>query len=242
MMFRILGLTLVMLTASTAARKQLPNLPGNQCGPKKCNIWCDKMEICWKDTTIACRMNPCCPLWSCKTNVPCRIPARYCRAKYDPVCGVDGCIYENHCEAKRHGVKIQCKGECPCKQVPKPCDQPKGVEGPCEGWFPRWTYDKVSRKCEKFFYGGCKGNMNNFKTKAECERKCGSSIQGCSNDQICDVWYPPNWTGPRVTPDVESCPSECDKGCRWRFGRPPRPNEPEIRYCLDYTLRRRPGK
>merc|ERR1711942_268992 len=37
----------------------------SNCGPKACNIWCKKDEQCHKDTTIACRMVPCCPLWSC---------------------------------------------------------------------------------------------------------------------------------------------------------------------------------
>jgi len=65
------------------------------------------------------------------------------------------------------------------------CDEPKGVPGPCEAEGIRWTFDKISRKCEMFSYGGCKGNGNNFHTKAECEKKCDAlSDQGgsCTDD------------------------------------------------------------
>ena len=54
------------------------------------------------------------------------------------------------------------------------CDQPKGVEGPCEAIIPRWTFDKKSGHCEKFIYGGCKGNANKFDTKIECQTSCGN--------------------------------------------------------------------
>merc|ERR1712142_17698 len=37
---------------------------------------------------------------------------------------------------------------------------------------------------------------------------CGDGNEGCY--QICHVEYPSNWTGPTVTPDIESCPAECD--------------------------------
>jgi len=65
------------------------------------------------------------------------------------------------------------------------CDEPKGVPGPCEAEGRRWTFDKFWRKCEMFSYGGCKGNGNNFHTKAECEKKCDAlSDQGgsCTDD------------------------------------------------------------
>jgi len=70
---------------------------------------------------------------------------------------------------------------------------------------PRWTFDTKSSKCEKFIYGGCGGNDNNFETQLECEKKCLN--KGCN--QVCGVKYPPNWTGPKKTIAVVRCPKEC---------------------------------
>jgi hypothetical protein len=33
-------------------------------------------------------------------------------------------------------------------------------------------FDVKKNKCKKFNYGGCEGNANNFKKKAECREKC----------------------------------------------------------------------
>jgi len=56
--------------------------------------------------------------------------------------------------------------------MPGACDQPKGASGGCEAYMEKWTFDKKSKKCEMFVYGGCGGNDNAFYTKAECETKC----------------------------------------------------------------------
>ncbi|KAI0239009.1 Kunitz-type serine protease inhibitor bitisilin-2 [Lamellibrachia satsuma] len=44
--------------------------------------------------------------------------------------------------------------------------------GPCRAYFPRWYYNCATCKCEKFVYGGCKGNRNRFKTERACRRIC----------------------------------------------------------------------
>ena len=43
----------------------------------------------------------------------------------------------------------------------------------CEAAFPRFFFNKKTGKCEKFIYGGCGGNKNNFKKKTSCEITCG---------------------------------------------------------------------
>lgn len=51
-----------------------------------------------------------------------------------------------------------------CAPIPVPvrvCEQPK-IVGPCEAEFPRYYFNRQTEKCEKFTYGGCQGNENNF--------------------------------------------------------------------------------
>lgn len=45
-------------------------------------------------------------------------------------------------------------------------------EGPCRADLPRFYYNTLSQKCERFYYGGCQGNGNNFHTYQECHKTC----------------------------------------------------------------------
>ncbi|CAM4545777.1 unnamed protein product [Lepidochelys kempii] len=68
-------------------------------------------------------------------------------------------------------------------------------QGPCKGRIPRYFYNPASRTCESFIYGGCKGNKNNFKTKAEC-------VRACRPPGAWDRARPlPRWGGGRCCPD-----------------------------------------
>lgn len=51
------------------------------------------------------------------------------------------------------------------------CELPPEA-GNCGARFMRWYYNRYSRKCTLFKYQGCNGNMNNFKTRAECQASC----------------------------------------------------------------------
>lgn len=55
--------------------------------------------------------------------------------------------------------------------IDKICAEPKDV-GICKAEFPRFYYNPETSQCEKFYYGGCEGNKNNFVTKEECEDAC----------------------------------------------------------------------
>ncbi|XP_051166225.1 spondin-1 [Leptopilina boulardi] len=44
--------------------------------------------------------------------------------------------------------------------------------GPCRGHFERWAFDTRKLMCVPFFYGGCRGNKNNFPTADECTKTC----------------------------------------------------------------------
>lgn len=54
---------------------------------------------------------------------------------------------------------------------PDHCLVPKKV-GPCRGSFPRWYYNALTEKCEKFTFGGCNPNRNNYLSKEECRQAC----------------------------------------------------------------------
>ena len=53
-----------------------------------------------------------------------------------------------------------------------PCELPGAVTGPCRGRIDRFYFDSITKKCEKFNYGGCMGNENNFETVDQCNAQC----------------------------------------------------------------------
>lgn len=64
-------------------------------------------------------------------------------------------------------------------------DDPCSLEqqmGPCRASMDRFYFN--GDKCERFIYGGCEGNKNNFKTVEECRQKCGSgsSVESDSSE------------------------------------------------------------
>ena len=55
--------------------------------------------------------------------------------------------------------------------------------GPCYALMPRYFHNSKTKRCEKFNYGGCYGNTNNFKTRESCEAAC----NGMSNMKDMDM-------------------------------------------------------
>jgi|GEM_PF-3029002 len=51
------------------------------------------------------------------------------------------------------------------------CFQPKKT-GPCRASIKRFYYNKKTRNCHVFYWGGCKPNANNFKTLRACRSAC----------------------------------------------------------------------
>ncbi|KAK3084457.1 hypothetical protein FSP39_013863 [Pinctada imbricata] len=66
----------------------------------------------------------------------------------------------------------KCKEACD-KPNANVCSLPK-VVGPCRAAFRRYFYNKKTGHCERFIYGGCGGNKNNFKTLQKCKETCGN--------------------------------------------------------------------
>ncbi|XP_051501248.1 kunitz-type protease inhibitor 1b [Myxocyprinus asiaticus] len=51
------------------------------------------------------------------------------------------------------------------------CAEPP-VTGHCRASFTRWYYDPLNKKCQRFTYGGCNGNENNFESTDACMNNC----------------------------------------------------------------------
>ncbi|XP_027848870.1 papilin isoform X1 [Aphis gossypii] len=78
-----------------------------------------------------------------------------------------GCLGNNN----KFQTREECEHLCVVPDTLDPCEQPL-TPGPCKGNFSRWYYDKSTRTCSQFNYGGCKGNQNNFLNKESCNHKC----------------------------------------------------------------------
>lgn len=59
-----------------------------------------------------------------------------------------------------------------------PCHLPE-APGPCRGLVTRYFFNSNSQQCKHFFYGGCFGNANNFRSMAECQAKCQNPGRPC---------------------------------------------------------------
>ncbi|PFX14340.1 Neuropilin-1 [Stylophora pistillata] len=57
------------------------------------------------------------------------------------------------------------------QEEPIRCNLPK-QPGNCKASFLRWFYNRETKQCEPFSYGGCKGNLNNFWSEDDCRKGC----------------------------------------------------------------------
>uniref|UniRef100_UPI00398F7257 papilin isoform X2 n=1 Tax=Pristiophorus japonicus TaxID=55135 RepID=UPI00398F7257 len=70
------------------------------------------------------------------------------------------------------------------------------ANGPCTDWTVRWFFVPGSAVCNRFWYGGCHGNQNNFETEEECLNGCQrSSVHSGSSNTPGEL---PHWWVPHT--------------------------------------------
>jgi hypothetical protein len=107
--------------------------------------------------------------------------------------------------ANNFATLAECEGAC--LDVPR-CRQPADP-GPCKAAVPRWYHDATTGRCERFVWGGCAGNDNNFRTLAECERSCGACSDSlCEAGQVCQLYR-----DPACLEKKKRCERICGEGC-----------------------------
>ncbi|XP_058511180.1 papilin [Ochotona princeps] len=80
-----------------------------------------------------------------------------------------GCCYDNVASAAGP-LGEGCVGQ-PGYAYPVRCLLPS-AHGSCTDWAARWYFVASVGRCNRFWYGGCHGNANNFASEQECMNTC----------------------------------------------------------------------
>ncbi|XP_032338203.1 papilin isoform X2 [Camelus ferus] len=86
-----------------------------------------------------------------------------------------GCCYDNVASAAGP-LGEGCVGQ-PSYAYPVRCLLPS-AHGSCTDWAARWYFIASVGQCNRFWYGGCHGNANNFASEEECVNSCRGGQHG----------------------------------------------------------------
>lgn len=91
---------------------------------------------------------------------------------YNPISGRCDRFMFSGCGGNENRFRTEesCISHCVCHIPPE--------AGPCRSSIEKWFYNPTKGCCEKFTYGGCQGNSNNFQTYEECRASCVGSAPG----------------------------------------------------------------
>ncbi|CAM4642360.1 unnamed protein product [Leuciscus chuanchicus] len=94
-----------------------------------------------------------------------------CKANRNNYLALNEC--ENACDKVSVKKKFSRLLDIPVDTSKAHCVEPP-VTGSCRESATHWYYNPYERRCNRFNYGGCGGNMNRFKTEEECKSTCSS--------------------------------------------------------------------
>ncbi|KAG8131496.1 hypothetical protein E2320_009420 [Naja naja] len=113
-------------------------------------------------------MHPVCHLWKHPGSCP-KMPVLQTFVPCNHTCTDD-----RQCPLEEKCCYDGCGLSCLPPERHSRCQLP-AEPGPCQALQPRYFYSPKHGRCRVFFYGGCQGNANNFRSRSECHRVCGRS-------------------------------------------------------------------
>ena len=83
-------------------------------------------------------------------------------------------FYYGGCEGNGNKFDSQeeCQQSCPSEFLQADICKLDKLVGPCRDMVERYYFDAQMGTCQKFFFGGCEGNKNNFMTLEDCQGRC----------------------------------------------------------------------
>ncbi|XP_038605980.1 WAP four-disulfide core domain protein 8 [Tachyglossus aculeatus] len=116
------------------------------------------------------------------------------------------CQADLDCPAKRKCCSNGCGRRCQ-SPVWGVCLLPRWP-GPCLAFVLRFFYNPASQRCERFIFGGCHGNGNNFETREACLWACSRKPEDDPLEPAKMQKVPVSIPGPRVfaTGKPGACP------------------------------------
>lgn len=83
-------------------------------------------------------------------------------------------FYYGGCEGNgnKFDSEEECQQSCPSEFLQADICKIEKEVGPCRDLVERYYFDSQMGTCQKFYFGGCEGNKNNFLTLEDCQGRC----------------------------------------------------------------------